>query len=250
MKCAHRFSFRFLFQFLLILSLLSAFSVCVSASEEAAVPCPTTVAAADIHHADRFEEKAKIVAEGRIDLVFLGDSITHFWDVAGKDVQEKYFGDLRHVNLGLGWNCTEHVLWELENIDSAKIAPRAVMLMIGTNNLGNKKNSPEEVAAGNAAIVKKVCELWPDAKLLLLGVFPRGNQPNDHYRALIAETNQKLAQLADGQNVFFLDIGERFLDDDGILHKTISPDFLHLTADGYEIWGKAVSPILHGWVLE
>ncbi len=215
-----------------------------SFSQSTAQPAP------DIHHADRFEEKAQIVQNGGIDVVFLGDSITHFWDVAGENVQKSYFGDFRLVNLGLGWNCTEHVLWELENIPADRISPKAVMMMIGTNNIGNKHNTPDEVIAGNAAILAKVRTLWPDARILLLGIFPRGEQPTDSFRAVIAQTNEGLAKLADGQHIFYLNIGEKFLDDDGYMHAEISPDRLHLTADGYEIWAKAVEPILRSWVAE
>ncbi len=223
----------------------------VAAANETKIPqISTTVPASDIHHADRFEEKAKIIEKGRIDLLFLGDSITHFWDEAGYSVQEKYFDDIRRVNLGLGWNCTQHVLWELDNIQADKISPKAVMLMIGTNNIGNKNNTPEETAFGNAAVIQKIQELWPNAKILVLGIFPRGNLKDNPFREIIRETNDKIEKLADRQNVFFLDIGERFLNEDGTLPKNIAPDFLHLTPDGYEIWGKSVAPLLRSWIAE
>lgn len=219
--------------------------------EAAVIPDP------DINHRDRFEEKARCVSEGNIDLVFLGDSITHHWDNAGKEVQKKYFGDIRLVNLGMGWNRTQHVLWELEAIDAEKISPKAVMVMIGTNNLGKGRRAgdviggtPEEIAAGNAAIVKKVRELWPNAKILVLGVFPRGHHPKDPYRAKISKANTELAKLADNETVFFLDLAPNLLDDEGFLQASVAPDFLHLTPAGYEIWAKAVSPILHAWIME
>ncbi|MBQ4144767.1 MAG: GDSL family lipase [Thermoguttaceae bacterium] len=219
--------------------------------EAAVVPDP------DINHLDRFEEKAKIVSEGKIELVFLGDSITHHWDNAGKNVQKKYFGDIRLVNLGMGWNRTQHVLWELETIEAEKISPKAVMVMIGTNNLGKGRRpgdvvggTPDEIVAGNAAIVKKIRELWPNAKILLLGDFPRGHQPTDPYREKIAKANAELAKLADKETVFFMDLTPNLLDDDGFLQTPITPDFLHLTPAGYEIWARAVSPVLHAWVME
>ena len=111
--------------------------------EAAVIPDP------DINHRDRFEEKAQCVSEGNIDLVFLGDSITHHWDNAGKEVQKKYFGDIRLVNLGMGWNRTQHVLWELEAIDAEKISPKAVMVMIGTNNLGKGRRAGDVIAGRN-----------------------------------------------------------------------------------------------------
>lgn len=223
------------------------------ASEDAAsAPVPalpaSVIPASDIRHEQRFREKAALVAQGKVDLLFLGDSITHRWDTDGKDVQERFFGDIRRVNLGLGANLTQHVLWELENIEADKISPKVVMLLIGTNNLGNRNDSPADTAAGTAAVVEKVRELWPDARILLLGIFPRGNSPEDPFRKRIAETNAKIELIADRETVFYLDLGERFLDDSGTLRSTIAPDYLHLSETGYEIWGKAVAPILRCWI--
>jgi len=208
-----------------------------------------TTAEPDIHHADRFAEKAEIVKGGNIDVVFLGDSITHFWDEAGKAEQEKHFGDLRRVNLGLGWNCTQHVLWELENIDAKAISPKAIMIMIGTNNIGNKHHSAEQVIAGNEAILKKVRTFWPDAKILLLGVFPRGKEATNGHRATIQAVNTGLENFADGEHIFFQNPGLGFLNEDGTMRDEITRgDYLHLSPTGYDEWGKAVSPILHNWV--
>lgn len=208
-----------------------------------------TTAEPDIHHADRFAQKAEIVKGGNIDVVFLGDSITHLWDDAGKAELEKYFGDLRLVNLGLGWNCTQHVLWELENIDPSAISPKAVMIMIGTNNIGNKGHSAEQVIAGNEAILKKVRAFWPDAKILLLGVFPRGKEPTNGHRATIKAINAGLEKFADGEHIFFMDPGLVYLNADGTMRDEITRgDYLHLSPTGYDEWGKAVSPILHEWV--
>lgn len=209
---------------------------------------PAATANSGIHHSDRFKEKAKIVAEGNIDFVMVGDSITHFWDGTGKAQQEKYFGKYRRVNLGLGWNGTQHVLWELENIKTEAISPKAVMLMIGTNNIGWLKQTPQQAIGGIQAVLNKLRESWPNAKILLLGVFPRGAEPTDRYRAMIDEINAAIEKMADGETIVYLNINDRFLTPEKVLPAEIMPDRLHPNAKGYEIWGEAVSPILEGWL--
>jgi lysophospholipase L1-like esterase len=111
--------------------------------------------------------------------------------------------------------------------------------MIGTNNLGTKQ-SAEDTIVGIKAVVAKLREKMPDAKLLLLAVFPRADRPLD---AEIKQVNEAIAKLDDGQHVKFLDIGEKFLTD-GKLTKDVMTDLLHPNAKGYEIWADAVGPSL------
>jgi lysophospholipase L1-like esterase len=116
--------------------------------------------------------------------------------------------------------------------------------MLGTNNINRNPNA--EIAAGVRAIVQEFRTRQPQAKVLVLGVFPRGVAADNPFRASIREINQNLEGLDDGQNVFYLDIGDRFLAPDGTLPADIMPDALHPNANGYQIWAEAV----HGRVLE
>jgi lysophospholipase L1-like esterase len=193
---------------------------------------------------EKFLARAK---EGGVDVLFLGDSITQGWEGAGKEAWKKTFEPLKAANFGIGGDRTEDVLWritegkELEGID-----PKAVVLMIGTNNTGT--NSAEEIASGVTAIVKTLRDKEPQAKVLLLGVFPRaGKRPADATKVAgeelhpkIKEINQRIGKLDDGKHVVYLDIGGEFLDKDGALSKEIMPDFLHLSPKGYAIWAEAV----------
>ncbi|MBV8232806.1 MAG: GDSL family lipase, partial [Planctomycetaceae bacterium] len=117
-----------------------------------------------------------------------------------------------------------------------------VVLMIGTNNSGS--NSAGEIAGGIKAIVTTLREKMPKTEVLLLGVFPRGERPDDPARAKLEAVNETIAALDDGENVKYLDIGERFLNDDGTLSREIMPDFLHLSRKGYRIWADAIEPTL------
>ncbi|MFO0867156.1 MAG: GDSL-type esterase/lipase family protein [Gemmataceae bacterium] len=136
---------------------------------------------------------------------------------------------------------TEHVLWRLQNGELDNIKPKAMVLMIGTNNTG--ANKAEQISDGIEAIVKHVRKTSPDTKILLLAVFPRGEKAEKNAaREKINAINKTIAKLDDGKNVKYLDIGNRFLKDGGMLTKDIMPDFLHLSPAGYEIWAQAILP--------
>lgn len=177
-------------------------------------------------------------------LLFIGDSITQGWEASGaKDVWEKYYGSRKAVNIGIGGDRTQHVLYRLQNGNLEGIKPKAAVVMIGTNNSNGEDNTVEQIADGIKAIVKELRTREPQMKILLLGIFPRGENPNPQ-RGKVAQVNQIIQKLDDGKNVFYLDIGHRFLEEDGRLSATIMPDYLHLTPKGYEIWAEAIEPKL------
>jgi beta-glucosidase len=178
------------------------------------------------------------------ELLFIGDSITQGWESIGaSNVWKKYYGPRHAVNLGIGGDRTQHVLWRLEKAPLDDVKPKAAVLMIGTNNSNGEDNTPGQIVDGIAAIVAKLRERLPNTKILLLAIFPRGENFNAQ-RGKITQINQVLIKLADGKNVHFLDIGHRFLNSDGILAGEIMPDYLHLSKQGYEIWADAIEPKL------
>ena len=188
------------------------------------------------------ERFVAIAKEGKAQLVFLGDSITAGWG-GKKEIWDKAFGQYQPANFGIGGDRTQHVLWRITNGELDGIKPKACVLMIGTNNSGS--DSAEGIANGIKVIVETIRAKQPQAKILLLAVFPRGEKaaPNPA-REKLKHVNATIAKLHDGQHVHFLDIGEKFLQPDGSLSKDIMPDFLHLSAAGYQIWADAISPKL------
>ena len=184
-----------------------------------------------------FVETAK---KGGIDLLLHGDSITDWWlQDANKPVFDKYFGQYRTANFAIAGDTTQGVLWGLKNGEGQGYQPKAVMLMIGTNNTG--QFTGPEIAEGVGAVVGELRRNFPSAKILLLAIFPRG-VPGDQVRDKIAEVNRIIARLDDQKNVFYMDIGRQFLDDKGVfLPDAFRPDNLHPAAKGYDIWGQAVS---------
>jgi lysophospholipase L1-like esterase len=178
------------------------------------------------------------------ELLFIGDSITQGWEGQGaKEVWQKFYGNRKAVNLGIGGDRTQHVLWRLQNGNLEGIKPKAAVVMIGTNNSNGEDNTAEQILEGVQAIVKELQKRQPQMKILLLGIFPRSENFTPQ-RGKLTQVNQVLHKLDDGKNVFFLDIGHRFLESDGTLPAEIMPDYLHLTKKGYEIWAEAMEATL------
>ncbi len=196
--------------------------------------------------------------KGGVDLLFVGDSITDFWRLetrgwtgrAGKAVWDKYYGSRHAANIGISGDRTQHLLWRLQQGEVDGLHPKAIVLMIGTNNTGlerdglTPRNTPAEAAEGVAAVVNELRRRLPDSRILLLAVFPRGHTPDDPQRKQVAAINRIIQGLDDGDHVHFLDIGAKFLAPDGTLSKEIMPDYLHPDEKGYEIWAQAIEPEL------
>jgi lysophospholipase L1-like esterase len=190
----------------------------------------------------KHQANLEVARQGDAEVLFMGDSITDFWrnaegPFAGKPVLDKHFGQWKVANFGIAGDTTQGVLYRLQNGEGRGFSPRAVMLMIGTNNTA--RNSAAEIAEGIGAVVLELQRNFPQAKILLLGVFPRG-RPNDPVRGTIAEINRTIAKLHDGERVHYLDIGAKFLAPDGTIPADVMSDLLHPGPKGYEIWAEAV----------
>jgi lysophospholipase L1-like esterase len=187
---------------------------------------------------EKFNERVK---KGDVDLLLIGDSITQGWEGAGAEVWKKFYEPRKAVNLGIGGDRTQHVLWRLDNGNIAGIKPKLAVLMIGTNNSGT--NTSEEIAEGIKAIVAKLNKELPETKVLILGIFPRGADSSDAKRKVNEGANEIVAKLAnDDKNIYYRDIGPKFLSADGTLSKDIMPDLLHLSKQGYTIWAESIEP--------
>ena len=186
----------------------------------------------------RHESFNKRVAQGKCDLIFIGDSITQGWEGRGRKVWAKFYAKRNAVNLGISGDRTQHVIWRLDNGNLYRIKPKAAVIMIGTNNSGS--NTSQEIADGLGVIVKQLRKKLPETKLLLLGVFPRGTNNTDKRRKVNEGANAIFKKLADGKAVHYLDIGPNFLQKAGTLPREIMPDLLHLSEKGYTIWAESI----------
>ena len=179
-------------------------------------------------------------SKGDIDLLLEGDSITDWWvqGDANKAMFDKYFGNMKTANFAIAGDTTQGVLWGLKNGEGQGFQPKAVMLMVGTTPTGTF--SAPEIAEGVGAVVLEMRKDFPNAKVLLLAIFPRST-PGDPVRDKIAEVNRIISKLDDQQHVFYMDIGSNFLDEKGyFLPDSFRADNLHPQAKGYDIWGTAV----------
>jgi lysophospholipase L1-like esterase len=226
---------------LLALGLLAATA---PAAEQKAPRTPESAVTPNDRNHKRHESFLARIKEGPVGLLFLGDSITDFFPGRGKDTWAK-FAPYHPADFGISAERTEDVLWRITNGELDGIDPKAVVIMIGTNNIGHfADEKPEWAAAGIKKIVETVRAKLPKAKVLLLGVFPRGATKEDGMRKKVAEINALIKDYGDGKEVFYLDIGDKFLDAQGNLPKDIMPDALHPNAKGYEIWYDAMWPTL------
>ena len=194
----------------------------------------------------------EISKKGEAKLVFLGDSITAGWRSKGKEVWEKYWASLDAVNFGIGGDRTEHVIWRLDHGNFDGLDPKAIVLMIGTNNTGHQNRAQKELdgaiyqcsaqqtADGIKAIIDRLKKKCPHAKILINAIFPRGEKPEDPLRKQNEATNAIIKGYADEKRVFFIDFNSKFLTDDGTLTTEFMPDRLHPGAAGYEIWASAI----------
>jgi lysophospholipase L1-like esterase len=196
---------------------------------------------------NQYVAKAKA---GNIDLYMEGDSITDFWQHRHAKNWDRNFAGWRAADFGISGDRTEHVLWRLENGELDGVNPKAIVMLIGTNNLPANAvygaNTVEDTFGGVKAIVEKLKEKAPQAHILLLAVFPREDKP---LADKIAALNTMIATLDDGKQVKFFNINEQFTDADGkLLPGVMLRDHLHPDEKGYDIWADAMRPILVQWL--
>ena len=188
-------------------------------------------------------------------VVLLGDSITHFWagqpyaaQSRGAAAWQSLFGDTPTLNLGFGWDRTQNVLWRLEAGELNAISPRWIIINIGTNNLvassHARANTPAEIAAAMVAICTRVRALAPSSQIVVMALFPRGQDRTVQIRKDVDATNALIAEQFRGrQGIHVLDLGSSFVKPDGTLDTSLLPDGLHPNAAGYDIWAKGLAAL-------
>jgi len=198
-----------------------------------------------VRNTQRHDGFVEIAKKGDFDILFEGDSITDWWQQSGVEAQKKHFGDIKIANFAVAGDTTQGLLWGLQN-GEGQGKPKAIMLMIGTNN-NTQGNTAAEIAEGVGAVVLELRKDFPNAKILLLAIFPRGSGPNDNARLKNEDANKIIAKLHDGKNVFYKNINDKFLDAQGQL-VGFQRDMVHPDAQGYDIWGTAVADMLKSWI--
>lgn len=209
-------------------------------------PIPKTGNEVFFERHEAFLERAK---SGPIGLLFLGDSITAGWEGV-PHIWEHYYGPYQPANFGIGGDQTQHIIWRIAQGELDGITPKVVVLLIGTNNCGGFP--ADQISAGIKKIIRLIHEKIPAAKVLSLGIFPRGPRINadgnpdkwESHMEKIRTINAELAQLDNGDSIRHLDITTSFRGNDGTTPDIIMPDQVHLTPAGYQLWADAMHPLL------
>ncbi len=196
------------------------------------------------------------IKQGNVDIIMIGDSITHGWEKSGKPVWDQYYADRNAVNMGFSGDRTQHVLWRIVNGEVNNIDPKLAVLMIGTNNSNGDEYTSEQIADGVKAIVCQLRTRLPNTKVLILAIFPRGIAEQRKDKAAYKDAsynpqwekndkaNKLIKKIADNKTIFYLDINKKFLNKKGELPLEIMPDLLHPGQKGYEIWAEAMEPMI------
>lgn len=213
-----------------------------------AVPADQPVQRVDGQATLGHEQLVAKARQGRIDLYFLGDSITRRW---GATDYPKFlanwtrnFHGWNAGDFGYGGDTTQNILWRIQNGELDGVDPRVIVLLAGTNNVGRKPqpDAPDDIARGIKAILDVCRAKAPKATIVLMAVFPRNDIPGAN--AIIDRVNATIATFADGKTIRFLSINDKLADQDGRLFDGMTVDKLHLTAKGYQIWADALKPVL------
>ena len=202
----------------------------------------TTPARAKRHIQRLAIKKAEAAAnKDKIKILMLGDSITHQWEYPdAAEVQKKYIAPYPVLNLGCGGDRTQHTIWIVEKSGILDlIKPQLVTLMIGTNNRVDYRAT----AAGIKRILDSVRQRYPEAKILLYAIFPRGKNNADARRKINEKVNAEIVKFCDNKNIIWVDIRKNFLTPEGVLEESMMPDYLHPRhTKGYTVWGESLRP--------
>jgi lysophospholipase L1-like esterase len=226
--------------------------VVLAQSKGGGSPADQPVARTDVNSKLAHEQMVANLKKGRIDVYFVGDSITRRWRATDyprflANWNENFRG-WNAANYGWGGDTTQNILWRLQNGELEGIRPKVFVLLAGTNNLGNAPASDAKVAditKGIKALLDTICDKAPKATIILMGILPRndGAKPTAVMPS-INNINEHIAKFADGKTIRYLNINDKLADKDGKLLEGMSEDRLHLSVKGYQVWADALKPLL------
>ncbi|XP_030633557.1 platelet-activating factor acetylhydrolase IB subunit beta-like [Chanos chanos] len=205
----------------------------------AALPVPVEDVQGDgrwMSQHNRFVQECK---DAEPDVLFIGDSMVQL--MQQQEVWRELFSPLHALNFGIAGDTTCNVLWRLKNGELQNIRPKVVVVWVGTN---NHEHTAEQVAGGVVAISQLFISQLPQAKIVVLGLLPRGEKPNPLREKNTAVNGYLRSWLPKLGPVQFLDVSSEFVHSDGTISRTDMFDFLHLSASGYQTVAKPLSELL------
>lgn len=189
------------------------------------------------------DEYVKQSKAGKYELVFLGDSITFGWTALGKPIWDREFANLNPGNFGVPGDTSAGVLWRVTHGEVKGLNPKAVVILIGTNDLSEGIHSSTTIE-NVSTLVSELKKIAPNARIIIVGILPRGTGLQDSYQQEIQFLNDSFARLDNGADIRYLDISSDLLGADRRFSNEMSPDFLHLSENGYEVWAQRLRPLL------
>lgn len=189
----------------------------------------------------RHRQVLEYAATNKPELIFIGNSITHFWGgrpaapiPRGEDSWQKFFGESNAMNMGFGWDRIENVLWRIYHGELDGFAPKQIVVMIGTNNL--QYNTDADILVGLKALMQLIREKQPKAHVLLMGILPRRGM-----EARVAKLNTGIHKLSEQEKIPYADAGMIFLEKGKTINESLFSDGLHPNKLGYEKLGGFIS---------
>jgi len=173
-------------------------------------------------------------------IVFVGDSITHFWDESGKQVWDKFYANRHAYNYGIAGDRTENIIYRLRDKEFDGLTPKVTVVMIGTNNIG-WNNNVEDTVHGVNETVRELLGKMPGTKMILLGLLPRAEPQGTKCK----QVNALIKNFNDDKSIFFLDMWSAWVTPDGKQRADLFlGDLLHPNQKGYEVWQQTMEPLL------
>lgn len=188
---------------------------------------------------------------GECDLIFIGDSITMGWTFSsgkhaapGQTVWDEYYAKRQALNFGIGGDTTGNILWRLDEQAVQGFQPKAVVIMIGTNNYQKAGDcTPEEIATGVKQVLDKARTLYPETKVVLMSITHGRRRNAEDADAILMAANEIIQGYADGESVVWVDLADK-MTPEGEGWKETGGDNLHLNQDGYRLWAESIEPVL------
>ena len=235
------------FRTLLLLS-IAAFQTSIALAQTPRAPADQPLERTDATSRLAHQQLVAKTRQGRIDVYFLGDSITRRWGATDYPAFLAHWKETFHgwnaANFGWGGDRTEHMLWRLDHGEFEGVSPKVIVLLAGTNNISRTppEGHVDDIASGIKAIIARLQAKAPKATIILMAIFPRTDIPTAN--PVIDEINAKIARFANGREIRFLNINSQLADERGVFRPDVGVDRLHLALKGYQIWGEALKPIL------
>ena len=210
-------------------------------AHKAVTPARITFPEVQYWYWKRHDAVNKRLQKGNVDILFVGNSIMHGWEETGKKSWNRYFARYKAVNMGFGWDWTQHTLWRLDHSAFDSISPKLAVVLIGTNNSNGEDNTAREIADGIIAVCDRLHNCFPKMKILLLGIFPREYKPCPQ-RTKVMTASLLASEIADNKHIYYMDLSSLFIDKNNFLKLDLMPDSLHPNEAGYQVWAESMAP--------